>query len=147
MKISLNRSFVIIVVVLLTIGVILFIKCRNYRVKKEVYSTSIWLDFQRVYNNFISDKGSYPKTKKDFEQYIQHSDMFYDFEYYLDKEKYNFMIADDTIYFYFFGFDNNDDNCKKIYNLRDVDFIKSLFIDGDIVFFKQQIYINKDNDR
>lgn len=118
--------------ILIIFCVVVYFDYRDYKEETELYKSKIWLDFKRVQPLLDSNR-----TITDFIDTVSSNDKYYDFADFLKKVKVDFLILNDSIYFYSFGFDNKNDSLtlKYVINAK-LNYFNSHFVKGDVLLYK-----------
>jgi hypothetical protein len=121
----------------------------SYIKKQKLYNNRIYIAYlQKVHHDIVKNLGKNKFSKIEFESYVE-SNYDYDFIEWLGNLNYRLDYQYESILIYDFGFDNNDDSCRITYKADSISFIKSLFIDGDIILYEGfadfSPYSNKDS--
>lgn len=96
-------------------------------------SVILYFDNQVAY--FYSENKKLPQSKKELISFLElkGDELYYNaltetgFNFRFDSSEYSVLLYNN-------GLDWNDDNCEFLYDPSEIDFLKSLFINGDVLF-------------
>lgn len=135
-----NNLFKILILVgfILGISIFLYNSYSVFRNKKNTYSNNIFTAYlYHVHRDFVNKTGKTRFTKKEFEKYLTSSnEVTSDFLDWLKGTDYKITFKNDSIIFYDTGFDNDDDSCGKVYDPDEVNYLESIFINGDVILYE-----------
>lgn len=131
-----SRKKIIVLIILITM--ITFISYDYYGYKKlnAALSSQTYLEIKDALEKYRMDNRVLPQNKKEFESYINSNE---EFDYLMEKLSnisYGYTFKNDSLNIYCFGYDDDDDSLNKTYTIKE-NYINSLFIDGDILIFKE----------
>lgn len=138
----LNSRFKYKLILFLFLFVFLFIgKYYAYVYKFNIYKSLVLTTIDLPIKEFKNIKNRYPKSQEEFLEFISSNvpDRDYELIGYLKSLNFGFIKKDNSIIVYEFGFDKTDDKGELIYIVNDeMTFIKSLFIKGDVLLYKNE---------
>ena len=143
-----KREIYILLAITIVLGYFLFVKHKDYKERKYLYSTGLKAYLIKLHYDFVKETGKNNFTKKELENYISsHEDVPYNVVDWLNKIDYGIAYKYESILIYSKGFDNDDDNGEKIYKSDSISFMKSLFINGDALLYEgfADVYFDEKN--
>ncbi|PID69688.1 MAG: hypothetical protein CR989_00375 [Flavobacteriales bacterium] len=132
-----NIILLLILLILLSFSVM---KYSVYINKKKIYNEDFWIDFAINHKNYNLHLKEKDFNLKDFKDYINLNNPKFEIDFSkkdnFKKLNFNIKRIKDSIYIYDYGFDNLD----KVYVVKNISFLNSLFVKGDLVLYKNIIY-------
>ena len=138
-----KTKFYILLLLIIVLGYFIFVKHKDYKERKYLYSTGLKAYLIKLHYDFVKDTGKNKFTKEELEHYINSNENVpYNVADWLHKIDYDIAYEYESVLIYNNGFDDDNDKGKTIYESDTISFIKSLFINGDVLLYEGFADIN-----
>jgi hypothetical protein len=125
-------------IIFISVGSILFsiFIINRYDTYKKIKTLSdnnvVFLDLERPVKNYYIENNRLP-TKEKLIDLINQEKEYNMLKYFICDLNWGVKNYDSSIVVYFYGYDNDDDQLNKHYQVDDISFVESIFIDGDFL--------------
>lgn len=122
----------IILLILVIISILVTRDIIKYHSHIEILSSPIHIELSDALSLYDSEN----ITKQDFSVFLSSKDRFRDLKAKLGEIEYRVIVNKNGIVkVYDIGFDGIDDSLKQVYTIKDMSYIKSKYISGDILLY------------